>query len=99
MLIAAAFLIMLLTDAASAQRPSTLNMTCAQARGFVASSGGVVMSTGQHTFQRFVASPGYCALGEHAETGWAPTLDARRCRVGYYCELGTPFQDDDEWFE
>lgn len=88
-------LFMLLAAApAWAQRPNTLDMTCAEARGFVAAEGSIVMSTGRHTFERFVASPGYCDIGEHAVDGYAPTIDRDRCRVGYRCELGTPFEHD-----
>lgn len=93
------FLLLLSADAASAQRPSTLSMTCAQAQALVVSRGAVVLSTGVHTFDRFVASPGYCMLGEYAEPAFAPTRDNPRCQLRYTCELGPPpwredFRDD-----
>jgi hypothetical protein len=66
-------------------RPATFAMTCAQATATVSAQGAIVMSTGQHTFDRFVSHAGYCALGEYADLAWAPTLDSPRCTVGYVC--------------
>ena len=70
-------------------RPSTLSMTCGQAAGLVASHGAVVLSTGRHTYDRFVAAPGFCALGEYADPAWAPTASGR-CRLGFICRPGKP---------
>ena len=61
-------------------------MSCGQARALVASQGAVVMSTGTHTYDRFVATPGFCMLGEYAYAGNAPTEDVRRCRIGFVCK-------------
>jgi hypothetical protein len=91
-------LALLVAAPAAAQRPSTLGMSCNQARGLVASHGAVVLSTGRHTFDRFVASPGFCALGEWARPSTAPTADAASCPLGYVCETGEPpwdWDDDD----
>jgi hypothetical protein len=77
---------LLAAGTAQAQRPSTLNMTCAQAQSFVASRKAVVMTTGRHTFQRFVVIPGYCPVGDYAYPAYAPTRDARSCRLGYRCD-------------
>jgi hypothetical protein len=86
-----------LATAAFAQRPSTLNMSCGQAAALVASAGSIVLSTGRHTYDRFVVGPHFCFLGEHAWPASAPTLDARRCRLGYICKPGRhPF---DEFFD
>jgi hypothetical protein len=60
----------------------------------VASHGAVVMSTGRHTYERFVASPGYCLFGEYAYTAWAPTRDSRSCRLGYRCDTAPPLWED-----
>jgi hypothetical protein len=71
-------------------------MTCAQAAAAVAAQGAIVMSTGQHTYDRFVSSAGYCALGEYADLGWAPTLDSPRCTIGYVCRYRpAPWEFDD----
>ena len=66
-------------------RESTLNMSCRQATALVASRGAVVLSTGRHTYDRFVARPGFCLFGEYADRAWAPTRDGR-CVVGYTCK-------------
>jgi hypothetical protein len=84
----------LLSSAAWAERPNTLGMSCAQAQSVVASRGAIVMNTGRHTFERLVASPGYCEFGEYALTAWVPTRDARSCRVGYRCDTVPPLWVD-----
>jgi hypothetical protein len=89
----------MLATAALAQRPSTLGMSCDEANDLVASRGAVVLSTGRHTFNRFVASAGFCSYGEYAYDGWAPTSDGRRCRIGYICKKDTPLFDDGSLFD
>jgi len=85
-----------LSCAAMAARPSTLDMTCSQARNFVESRGAVVMTTGRFTFERFVAHAGHCMWDEYADWAWAPTRDDPQCRVGYFCRYRSP--DDDFFF-
>lgn len=85
-----------LADSAAAERPSTLSMSCTGARALVAKRGAVVMSTGANTYQRFVASPGYCDAGEYAYTASAPTRDHQQCHLGYYCDTATPIWKDDD---
>jgi len=97
----AAFALALVASAvpALAARPSTLGMSCASARGLVAQSGAIVLSTGTHTYDRFVVHPGYCATAEYAYTGFAPTTDSPQCVVGYVCKAAPPlFSDDDDGF-
>lgn len=85
------FVLLLFADGAQAQsRPLTLNMNCAQAAALVASRGAVVMNTGRHTFDRYVAHGGYCTLGEFPDEAWVPTTDSAQCFVGYTCEHKLP---------
>jgi hypothetical protein len=93
LLVSAVVSLMALSSLAHA-RPSTMAMSCDQAGALVASHGAVVLTTGRHTFERFVRSPGYCALGEYAETGWAPTRDASQCVLGYVCRTRPHFRED-----
>ncbi len=67
-------------------RPSTLSMTCAEAAATVASYGAVVLSTGPHTYDRFVVHNGFCLPGEITRSAYAPTLDTSACPLGYTCE-------------
>ena len=83
--IAVSLIALIATTAAVAARPSTLGMSCQQAQNLVATQGAVVMTTGPHTFQRFVSSAGYCKIAEWAEPASAPTKDARHCPLGYTC--------------
>jgi hypothetical protein len=84
-------LLLSLIAAAALARPSTLAMSCGQARALVAAQGAVVMSTGTYAFDRYVATPGLCMLGEYAYYGYGPTQDARSCRIGFVCKPHSPF--------
>lgn len=74
---------------AAEARQSTLSMSCGQAVAVVRSHGAVVLSTGRHTYDRFVASAGFCMPDEYADSAWAPTRDGR-CHLGYVCKAGPP---------
>lgn len=76
-------------------RPDTRTMTCQQAQDFVRRSGAVVMSTGQHTYDRIVSNRGFCDADEITWLKIAPTKDNPKCRVGYYCR--TRIDDGPLW--
>jgi hypothetical protein len=86
---------LVLTAASSVEaRPSTLSMSCHQAQRMVASHGAVVMTTGPHTYDRFVANPGFCEVAEWAHSATAPTKDAADCPMGYICNTAPPLWYD-----
>lgn len=66
-------------------RPLTTGMTCRQAKSLVTDSGAVVLSTGQHTYDRYVRSQAFCLTNEFAQPAWVPTEDIPQCFVGYTC--------------
>ena len=78
------------TSAVGQTRPSTLQMSCAQARGLVAGRGAVVLGTGGFTYDRFVRDRGFCQITEGAEPAWVPSADAPQCLVGYRCKEREP---------
>jgi hypothetical protein len=79
---------------AAQARPNAPAMTCDQARALVKSSGAVVLSTGQYTYDRFVATPGYCLPGEIADRTWIQTGDTDQCPIGFVCKIRPPrFRD------
>ena len=75
----------LATGAMAQSGPTTLNMTCAQARGIVASQGAFVLRTGPMTYDRYVRASSFCALGETVHPAWIRTADAAQCSVGGVC--------------
>lgn len=78
---------------AEAARPDTRTMSCGQAAGLVAQSGAIVLTTGQHTYERFVASGGFCPFDQWADRAWAPTAEGR-CVIGYVCRhRPAPWED------
>ena len=75
---------------ADAQRPDARNMSCAETRALVQSRGAVVISTGQHTYDRFVASANFCIWGERLEPAWTGTGEGARCQIGFVCRAPFP---------
>ncbi len=86
----------LVPTVAEAARPDLRRMSCAQAQAMVAQRGAVVMTTGQYTYQRFVAGPRWCDRWEVVRPEVARTRDTQSCVVGYICEvpLFRPFEWD-----
>lgn len=74
-------------------RPNTTTMGCGQAAATVARAGAIVLSTGEHTYDRFVATGAFCLPGEITEAGVAPTLDSPACQVGYVCRTRIRLDD------
>ena len=75
------------SSAALAQsRPSTTNMSCAQAQATVQSAGAIVLGMGDFSYDRFVRNEGFCAREEMGVPTWAPTRDVALCVVGFVCE-------------
>jgi hypothetical protein len=66
-------------------RPNTTTMSCGEAAATVARAGAIVLTTGDHSYERFVAATTFCLGGETTAPGIAPTLDSERCQVGYIC--------------
>ncbi|MGH6926611.1 MAG: hypothetical protein ACRED5_23025 [Propylenella sp.] len=75
-------------------RPSTLDMSCAEAAATVASYGAAVLTTGEFTYDRFVAHNGFCLPTETVKPAYAPTFDAESCNLGYVCEEERRIPDD-----
>jgi hypothetical protein len=70
---------------AAAARPSTVAMTCAQARGLVLRAGGIVLGTGGQTYDRFVRDRSFCEPTEVGRRAFVPSRDTPQCFVGYTC--------------
>ena len=81
------------TGVAAQSRPSTLNMSCAQARGLVAAHGGIVLGTSAYTYDRFVVHRGFCLITETTKPEWVPTADTPQCFIGYSCKEAQPLLD------
>jgi hypothetical protein len=79
------------TIPAAQARPNTLDMSCQQARNVVHSNGGIVLSTGRHTYDRYVVNHAFCPLGDYAKQAYVPTRDKRSCSIGYTCTPDNPW--------
>jgi hypothetical protein len=75
---------------AQGRRPDTRTMSCEQVQSLIGARGAVVMSTGQHTYDRYVTDRFQCMLsGEVAVRAYVPATDAARCPV-WRCEIIDP---------
>jgi hypothetical protein len=91
------FAVGLLSAAAAAAqgRPDSRTMSCQQVQAFIANQGAVVLTTGQHTYDRYVRNSGQCfSTADIAVSARIPTADTPACRV-YRCETVDP--DDRRW--
>ncbi len=84
--LAAAALVAGAAGPASAQRrPDTLTMTCQQVGALVRAQGAIVLGTGPHVFDRYVADGRFCSLNEVAAPSPLRTRDAARCFSANRC--------------
>ncbi len=78
-------------------RPDTRTMSCGQARSLVLRHGAIVLTTGPHTYDRFVSDGGYCDSAYGPQIAYVQTRDFAQCPVGYRCVntdlLTPPFED------
>lgn len=85
-----------LSGAALAQgrRPDARAMDCDQVHATIQSRGAVVLTTGRHTYDRYVVDGRYCSMGEVALMQTIDTRDNRQCVV-YACRINPyePFWD------
>lgn len=76
---------------AQSRRPDVRQMTCEQVRALVEQSGGIVLTTGQYTYDRYVSDRLYCPMGLDTKDAWVATQDNRSCRIGYTCVVEPRF--------
>lgn len=69
-------------------RPDARAMSCEQVRALIESRGAVVMTTGRHTYDRFVAHGSYCAHLDAPVATTIATRDTDRCWV-HHCKTIT----------
>ncbi len=73
------------TAAVAQSGPTTLSMSCDQARSVVASQGAVVLRTGSTTYDRYVRDESFCIRGQMVRPAWVRTADVAQCPVGGVC--------------
>lgn len=88
------FLATLVAASLAEARPNTTTMTCDQAAATVSRAGSITLSTGEFTYERFVASIEFCAPRQQTEPAFAPTRDSQRCQVGFVCRRPAWFPDN-----
>jgi hypothetical protein len=66
---------------AQSRRVDSRSRTCAQVQSLIDQHGAVLLSTGVHTFDRYVSNRNQCQHGEVLLREYVPTKDTGRCRV------------------
>jgi hypothetical protein len=74
-------------------RPDTRAMTCAQTQELILRTGAIVLTTGRHTYDRYVAAYGHCARPYVPTLTYVRTLDTSYCPV-YNCQYYQPLFED-----
>lgn len=74
-------------------RPDARAMTCAQVQAQIERQGGVVFTTGQYTFERYVKNRNFCQHGEVLKNETIVTRDTNRCLVRKCIEFSPFFYD------
>ncbi len=69
-------------------RPSTVTRPCYAGQQLVFARGAVVLSTGPHSYDRFVRDRSFCEFNEYITPAFVPSLDTPQCFVGYRCKAG-----------
>jgi hypothetical protein len=69
-------------------RTDARRLTCAQAQALIREQGAAVLTTGQYTYQRFVADSRFCNWHQTTQPARTPTQDNKACRIGYVCGPG-----------
>lgn len=82
---------LLLTGSLALARPSTWEMSCAEARELVQFNGAVVMNydysqEAGFLYRRFVDGLGNCGMHENIKAAHVQTVDSEYCFIGYTCE-------------
>lgn len=88
-----AALVALGTTSAALARPDTRTMTCVQAQDLIVRSGAIVLTTGRHTYDRYVAGWGFCDHPNVPTATYIQTRDTRHCPV-YNCQRSTRLFND-----
>ena len=90
---AAAAAAMLAATSVAIARPDARTMSCEQARALLRQSGAVVLTTGQHTYDRYVSGYNYCSWPMAPTQTWISTADTNQCPV-YNCQRVDDGDDD-----
>jgi len=83
---------------AALARPDVRKMTCEQAQNLIRQNGAVVVTTGQYTYERIVATEWGCATPYGGEAMWVRTRDNKQCMIGYQCVRNDPIFPDFDVF-
>lgn len=91
--IAAVLSIAAIGSAAAQGRPDARAMTCERVQDLLVQEGAVVLTTGQHTYDRYISWRGSCPAPTVPERTWIGTSDTDSCPVYHCVQRILPFDD------
>ena len=91
---AAALGLSLAVSAQAQARPDARQMSCGDVQSLLGARGAAVLTTGQHTYDRYVSNGRYCIHPQVAVRATVATADTRSCPV-FRCQHRDP--DDRFW--
>lgn len=92
MLLAAGLVVLGLAPALAEGRPDTRALDCRTVQRLVDREGAIVLTTGDHTYDRYVAARSFCPVPYEPVPASVPTADTNDCVV-YRCDEPL-FRDD-----
>lgn len=94
---AVAFCFTVVAPSAAEARIDVRTLACGDAKSLVWQSGAIVLTTGRHTYDRFVVNERLCPPGHMTRPAYVQTRDAQACEIGYICVLDTEREDRRWW--
>jgi len=68
-------------SATVATAATTPSLTCQEVQAVIAQHGGIVLYTGEQTYDRYVVHRGFCLSNQIAKPTYVPARDTRYCPV------------------
>ena len=66
-------------------RPDSRRMTCAQIQSYIKQNGSVLFTTGEFTYDTYVADSRFCGRNSRPAPAKIPSADKKKCVVDYQC--------------
>lgn len=90
----AATVVLVVVAGTAFARPDTRGMTCQQTQRLILRSGAIVLTTGQHTYDRYVADQRFCSTPYVPTWTSVRTKDTAQCPV-LNCQMWVRLFNDD----
>ncbi len=66
-------------------RTNITSLTCGQAKSLIDRRGAAVITTGRHTYERYVKNRNFCEIGDRTRRQSVKTKNSNSCFIGFRC--------------